>query len=127
MRLAALGDNDIKIQSTSLNHLNTALQQQSSGAFILAFDRHYPSSCLQLASLLGRATWLQQAATSGMESDFSHASFQDDIPVVCALTRTGIITPLVMTHPYLVHKGNLAGIKLRFDGTLNLGKLGQTQ
>lgn len=124
MRLAALGDASIKVQGAPVDQMGTALKNQSPGAFILAIDRHYPSGCLQLASLLGRAIWLQQAATSDRISDLENTYIGEGSPISAALIHSGIITPLLMTHPFIVHKGNLAGVGLDFDGTLNLDRLG---
>jgi len=93
----------------------------------LTIDRHYPSGCLQLASLLGRATWLQKAASTNFHTDLARSTIEKELPITCSLTHSGIITPLILTHPFLVHKGNLAGLELEFDGTLNLINLGRTE
>ncbi len=126
-RVAALGDGEIRVQGASISQLNLSLEHQSPGAFILAINRYYPSGCLQLASLLGRATWLQKAATTELVSDLGKTSLEEGLPANCALTQGEILFPLLLSHPYLVHKENLAGIELEFDGTLNLGNLGLAQ
>ena len=134
-RLAALGD--VMIRTTGLPRpaLNFTLQWQMAGSYIVPMDLDFPTTCLQLASLLGRASWLQQAALTGrlqaespLDPDSmaaaersSNARPQDPRR---NLMRLGLVHPLAVTHPWLVTRSDVAGLRLTFDGTPLLWGLG---
>jgi len=119
-RAAALPDGSIKF----------ALEWQMAGAFILPFDQQYPTGCLQMATLLGNAAWLQKAAlgqavrlSDSLVSADKYAGQQQASPAE-ALIRQGLASPLGVSRSWLVVRGSLAGLELAFDGTPLLSGLG---
>ena len=119
-RAAALPDGSIKF----------ALEWQMAGAFILPFDQQYPTGCLQMATLLGNAAWLQKAAlgqavrlSDSLVSADQFAGQQQASPAE-ALIRQGLVSPLGVSRSWLVVRGSLAGLELAFDGTPLLAGLG---
>ncbi|MBU8870888.1 MAG: hypothetical protein KOO60_08530 [Gemmatimonadales bacterium] len=112
-RLAALGDAQIRTTGIPLAAVNFTLQWQMAGSYILPMDLEFPTTCLQLASLMGRASWLQEAALTGGGN-----------PERNLVTR-GLVYPLALTHPWLVSRGELTGLRLAFDGTPLLSQIGK--
>lgn len=112
------------------------LQSQRAGAYVLTVERSYPSACLQIASLLGMAEWIQQAAhaetvTSSVYppgARLAAPSVDFSLPEVIQATRrlrvTGVAVPLVITRAALVASGRLAGVRLAYDGTPLLAQAG---
>ena len=61
-RLAALAGGRTRAVAMPPEALCFALQWQMPGAVVLPLDLDFPTGCLQLATLLGKAAWLQEAA-----------------------------------------------------------------
>jgi hypothetical protein len=113
-----------------------AIQSERAGAYVFALGRHYPSACLQLATLLGKAEWIQRAAldpsfagsifpASATLGDPVGALAQGEVAEAAERLRlSGTAVPLVFTRPHLVHQGNLVGLRLTFDGTVLLDRAG---
>jgi hypothetical protein len=113
-----------------------AVQSGRAGAYLMPISRSYASSCLQLSALLGMAHWLQQAGldTRTASSLFprtgrAHRPTEDfhlsEVTEVSQrLTVKGIVVPLVLTRPYLVCQGRLAGVRLAYDGSPLFGQAG---
>ena len=107
-----------------------ALQWQMAGAFILPFDQQYPTGCLQMATLLGNAAWLQKAAlnqTERLSDSLASADLNTEPywePPAEALIRQGLVSPLGVSRSWLVVRGSLAGLQLAFDGTPLFAGLG---
>jgi hypothetical protein len=110
-----------------------ALEWQLAGALVVAQDLVFPTGCLQLATLLGRAAWLQQAGLNRADnSDLNQNLVQADRLAAGrtttpdkSLIATGTVRPLALTHRWLIARGRLAGLQLDFDGTPRLGGLGR--
>lgn len=134
-RLAALGDVMIRTAGLPLPALNFTLQWQMAGSYIVPMDLDFPTTCLQFASLLGRASWLQQAALTGrlttrtpldpdsLAAAERAAGTQEQDPQR-NLARLQLVYPLALTHSWLITRGDVAGVRLTFDGTPLLWGLG---
>jgi len=129
-RLGALAGQPARAVSLPEGSIEFALQWQMAGAFILPFDQQYPTGCLQLATLLGNAAWLQKAALNQTErlsdslvSADINAEPQRESPGEL-LIQQGLARPLGVSRSWLVVRGSLAGLKLAFDGTPLLAGLG---
>jgi Bacterial extracellular solute-binding proteins, family 5 Middle len=134
-RLAALGDAMIRTAGLPRPALSFTLQWQMAGSYIVPMDLDFPTTCLQFASLLGRASWLQQAALTGRlqtvaaldPNSLAAAERASSAPVQDPrrnLVRLELVHPLALTHPWLVTRGDMAGLRLTFDGTPLLSGLG---
>lgn len=119
-----------------------ALQWQMAGACLVPMDLEFPTPCLQLASLLGQASWLQAAALAGRvvdeealdpeslaaaEQAFARAEQLMRLDPADRLVRLGLARPVALTHPWLITHGELGGIRLDFDGTPRLAGLGRAE
>jgi len=108
-----------------------ALQWQMAGACVVPLNLDFPTGCLQLATLLGKAAWLQEAALGTRPTGDSNSLGDADRLVPAAgpsptdaLVQQGLVRPLGLSRPWLVSRGSLAGIVLDFDGTPLLAGLG---
>ncbi len=129
-RLGALAGQPARAAPLPAGSIEFALQWQMAGAFILPFDQQYPTGCLQMATLLGNAAWLQKAALNQTErlsdslaSADGYAEPEQESPAE-ALVRQGLVNPLGVSRSWLVVRGSLAGLELAFDGTPLLAGLG---
>ncbi len=129
-RLGALAGKPARAAALPDDSIEFALQWQMAGAFILPFDQQYPTGCLQMATLLGNAAWLQKAALNQVDRTSDSLAFADQYaapPVespAAALVRQGLVSPLGVSRSWLVVHGSLAGLQLAFDGTPLLAGLG---
>lgn len=135
-RLSALADAQVRAVALVPEALDFALTWQMAGAFIVSFDQQYPTGCLQLAALLGKAAWLQRAALDLPDPDAPTGGGADDLVQAHRMTASedrdpsqtllsdGLALPLALTRPWLVVRGDLAGIQLTYDGVPLLGGLG---
>ena len=130
-RLGALTGGPARTVALSDGGIDFALQWQMAGAFVLPLDQQYPTGCLQMATLLGKATWLLEAALGQPDppvidslaaADRYAAPSQE--PPTKALRRKGLVRPLGLSRSWLVMRGSLAGIELAFDGIPLLAGLG---
>lgn len=114
------------------------LQWQMAGAIILPCRQQYPTGCLQLACLLGRASWLQAAFLSAAaagdlpqpDESLVGAGRYLDAPgpaAAAALRAQGLAHPLGLTRSWLVSRAGLAGLALDFDGTPLAQDLGRAE
>ena len=139
-RLAALGDEGIRTAGLPAAALNFTLQWQMAGSYIVPLDLNFPTTCLQLASLIGRASWLQEAALTGLrrpeaaldpnslasaDRDAERSSQVKTNDPQRNLVRLGLVHPLALSHPWLITHGELAGLRLAFDGTPLLWHIGR--
>ena len=139
-RLAVLGDVEIRTAGLPPAALNFTLQWQMAGSYIVPLDLNFPTTCLQLASLMGRATWLQEAALTGSrqpesalnpdslasaERSAERSSVTRPQDSGRNLVRLGLVHPLALTHSWLVTRGELVGLRLAFDGTPLLWNIGR--
>jgi hypothetical protein len=132
-RLAALADRPVRIAAVPEDAAAFVLDWQMAGAHILRLDQVYPTGCLQMATLLARAAWIQRAglgegASAGRElghNSLAAAEIQPAAPPTDPLTALGaFIHPAALSRPWLVTSGTLAGLRLAFDGTPLLEGLG---
>jgi len=130
-RLTALTGGSARAVALPPAGLAFALQWQMAGACILPMDLSFPTGCLQLATLLGKAAWLQEAALGtgpeGVTNSLGDAnrSLPKARPAPTdMLMDGGLVRPLGLSRPWLVARGSLAGITLDFDGTPRLAGLG---
>ena len=139
-RLAALGDAQIRTVGLPPAAMNFTLQWQMAGSFIVPMNLDFPTTCLQLASLMGRASWLQEAALTGKrkpeselnpdslasaERSADRSSARQSLDPRRNMVRMGLVHPLALTHPWLITRGELAGLRLAFDGTPLLYGIGR--
>ncbi|MEN8007796.1 MAG: ABC transporter substrate-binding protein [Candidatus Krumholzibacteriota bacterium] len=129
-RLGALAGQPARAAALPPGSIEFALQWQMAGAFILPFDQQYPTGCLQMATLLGTAAWLQEAALNqtvrtndSLVSADRNVAPQKESPAEI-LTRQGLVHPLGVSRSWLVVRGSVAGLELAFDGTPLLAGLG---
>jgi hypothetical protein len=129
-RLGALVGRDARTAALPAGGTEFALEWQMSGAFVLPFDQQYPTGCLQMAVLLGKAAWLQKAALDLPDGSVESLAGADEAaghPVLSpaeALAARNLVLPLGLSRPWLVARGSLAGLTLAFDGTPLLAGLG---
>jgi len=105
-RLSHLAGPGTHVVASSLAELDRALAQQLTGACVIGMDQIFPTGCLQWAALLGRVAWLQQAGI--------------DAPAEVAL-------PVALSRRWLIVRGDLAGLRLAYDGTPLLAQLGRAE
>lgn len=131
-RLVALAGKPARAESLAPDGIQFVLQWQMTGAVILPLDLAYPTGCLQLATLLGKAAWLQDAALGGGDSarapnslgDAERLATSDPSSPTERLHRLGLVRPLGLSRPWLIARNGLAGLDLDFDGTPRLEGLG---
>jgi len=132
-RLSHLAGSDTRIAGLGPSDLSLALQWQMAGAFIISQDQIFPTGCLQLAALMGRAAWLQKAGlaqpepgpTENLVQARRQSAGSPGSPAA-ELARTGIVRPLAVGRGWLIVRGDLAGLSLDFDGTPLLSGLGRS-
>lgn len=93
-----------------------ALRDGRAGGYVLSVTRCFATPCLQLAALLGSATWLQNAALGGGGAPGEAARH---------LLATGVVTPLVKTRSSLVLRPGVVGLRVTPDGALLLAGAGR--
>lgn len=129
-RLGALAGRSVRTAALPSEGVDFALHWQMAGAFVLPVDQLYPTGCRQMATLLGKAAWLQTAALGLVESSSESLAGADQVeslPVRTpaeALIQQGLVRPLGLSRSWLVVRGSVAGLKLAFDGTPLLAGLG---
>ena len=131
-RLVALAEVPVRCAGLGESGLSFALQWQMPGAGILTLKQNFASSCLQMAALLGQAAWLQngvfgqdEVGLAGNLVDADRLSEPQPLFPGKALLDQGLVRPLAVTRPWLVVRGELAGLKLAYDGTPILTGLGR--
>ncbi len=130
-RLSALAGRPARTAALPDDSIEFALQWQMAGAFVLPLDQQYPTGCLQMATLLGKAAWLKEAVQGRTDRPVSDSLAAADryaappqVTPAEALTRQGLVRPLGLSRSWLVVRGSMAGLKLAFDGTPLLAGLG---
>ncbi len=113
-----------------------ALQAGRAGAYVLPMGRWFGSACRQLAAILGRAYWLEEAADDAQVNDqplpanaralhpVDYADPTQAEQVALRLERSRVLTPLVVTRPELGIRPGLAGLKVDFQGNVDLTGVG---
>ncbi len=98
-----------------------ALREGRATGYVMSVSRCYATPCLQLAALLGSASWLQNAALGGRGSG-------GVTPVEASrrLIATGVATPLAMTRASLTVRPGIVGLRVAPDGALLLAGAGFT-
>lgn len=123
-RLAALAGRPTRTLGLDDGDLETALAWAMPGACVLPVHPAYADPALQLADLVGRRDWLA-AALQGLDTgDNLVAAEREAGASVTELAARGLVLPLAVTRPWLVHRGPAAGLALDCDGTLRLSGLG---
>ena len=132
-RLGALAGGPARTVALPDDGIDFALQWQMAGAFVLPLDQQYPTGCLQMATLLGKADWLLEAAVGQAEQPVDDSLAAADRyaapsqePPTEALRRKGLVRSLGLSQSWLVVRGSLAGLELAFDGVPLLAGLGET-
>ncbi len=113
-----------------------ALQAGRAGAYVLPMGRWFGSACRQLAAILGRAYWLEEAADDARVNDrplpagaralrpMDYADPTRAEQVALRLERSRVLTPLIVTRPDLRIRPHLAGLRVDLQGNLDLTGLG---
>ncbi len=130
-RLGALAGGSVRTAALPDDSVDFVLQWQMAGALILPLDQQYPTGCLQMASLLGKASWLSEAALGlpaqpdgdSLAAADKYAA-QPQVTPAKAVTRQDLVRPLGLGRSWLIVRGSLAGLKLAYDGTPLLAGLG---
>ena len=94
-----------------------ALRDGRAGGYVLSVSRCFATPCLQLAALLGSASWLQNAALGGGGAAPEEAARR--------LIASGVATPLVTTRSRLVFRPGVVGLRVAPDGALLLAGAGR--
>lgn len=91
--------------------------REGGAVVVLPWPRCFASPCLQLASLLSSAAWLQAAAVAA----------PDEPPAAIArrLLKSAVV-PLVVLKPELAARRGLTGVRVGYDGALLLAEAGWT-
>lgn len=137
-RLAALGEANLRTVAVPTAAMNFALQWQMAGSAVIPMDLDFPTPCLQLSALLGRASWLQGAAMTGRIGRSTSLGHENLAAAENAATwpepdprrnleQLGLVLPLALTHPWLILRGELAGLRLAYDGAPLLAGLGRAE
>ncbi len=133
-RLSHLSGSGARIAGLGHADLSLALQWQMAGAFVICQDQLFPTGCLQLAALMGRAAWLQKAGLARPEPGPAETLVQaHNLTAGGArspaeeLTSAGTVYPLALGRDWLIVRGELAGLHLAYDGTPLLHDLGRAQ
>jgi len=130
-RLGALAGRPVRTAALPAEGVDFALQWQMAGAFVLPLDQKYPTGCGQMATLLGKAGWLQNAALGLGEPSSESLTGADQaasLPVRTpaeALIQQNLVRPLGLSRSWLVVRGSLGGLELTFDGIPLLAGLGK--
>ena len=131
-RLSHLSGSGARMAGLSHADMGLALEWQMAGAFVVCQEQLFPTGCLQLATLLGRAAWLQKAGLARPEPSPAENLVQArNLTAGGArspaeeLTSSGIVYPLALGRGWLITRGELAGLRLDFDGTPLLAGLGR--
>ena len=135
-RLAALGPPDRHAEAVHGGALDFILYWQMSGAVVLPLDQEFGNGCLQVADLIGKAPWLQAAA---LHAPAAHGGDNPDSLVQAQSVRNAVagdpadllmlqdmVRPLALTRPWLITRGEWAGLGWLFDGTPRLEKVGRS-
>jgi hypothetical protein len=129
-RLGALAGRPVRTAALPSDGVDFALQWQMAGAFVLPFDQQYPTGCQQMATLLGKASWLQKAAVGFGDPSSESLAGADQVASLPtrtpseALVQQNLVRPLGLSRSWLVVRGSLAGLELTFDGIPLLAGLG---
>ncbi len=94
-----------------------ALRDGRATGYVLTVSRCFATPCLQLAALLGSASWLQNAALGAGGVAPPEASRR--------LIATGVATPLAMTRASLSWRAGIVGLRVAPDGALLLAGAGR--
>jgi len=117
-RLAQLAGGEARAAPLTPAAAAAALQRGEACALVVPIPESYADGCLQMAALLGRAAWLQDAALAGPEADIDRA-----------LLQAGLARPLAVTRAWLLTRdaaqAELAGVTLLYDACPDLAGLGR--
>lgn len=117
-RLALLAGGDARAVPLTPAAAAAALQRGEACAQVVPIPESYADGCLQMAALLGRAAWLQDAALAGADADIDGA-----------LLRAGLARPLAVTRAWLLTRDGLqdelVGVTLHYDACPDLAGLGR--
>lgn len=129
-RLGALAGSPARVAALPTEAVDFALQWQMAGAFVVTLDQQFPTGCLQMATLLGKADWLQKAALGLQDQPAETLAGADQAAAdpletpSASLMRQNLVRPLGLTRSWLVVRGSLSGLDLTFDGIPLLAGLG---
>ena len=130
-RLTALAGPTTRAEALPAAAADFVLEWQMTGAVVIPLDLEFPCGCLQLATLLGKAAWLQEAALGGAPAgapnslgDAERWAAYDGPAPTDVLHDRGLVRPLGLSRPWLVTRGALGGLGLDYDGTPRLEGLG---
>ena len=123
-RLAALAGRPTRTVGLATDDLETALAWGMSGACVLPVHPAFADPALQLADLVGRRSWLATALRGIGTGDSLVAAERPAGASMAELAERGLVLPLAVSHPWLVHRGPVAGLTVACDGTLQLSGLG---
>ncbi len=129
----------LRPQALGIDHADfeAALQAGRAGAYVLPVPRWDGSACRQLAGVLGRAPWLQDAADDDAVANqplpagaralkpMDYADPTEAEQAGLRLERSRVLTPLIVTRPALQIRPGLRGFGVDFQGNLDLTRVGR--
>lgn len=131
-RLVQLAGGDARAVPLSAAAAATALHRGEACALVLPVPQSYADGCLQMAALLGRAAWLQDAALAGVGKGVGKGvgtSAGNGAGIDDALLATDLARPLAVTRAWLLTRDGLqdelAGVTLLYDACPDLAGLGR--
>lgn len=117
-RLAQLCGGDARAVPLTAAAAAAALHRGEGCALVVPIPQSYADGCLQMAALLGRAAWLQDAALADPGARIDQALLAADLARPLAITRAWLLTRDGL-------QGELAGVTLLFDACPDLAGLGR--
>lgn len=110
-RLGGLAAGPVRVVGLPADAASFVLDWQMAGAHVVRLDQVFPTRCLQTAALLGKSAWIQKAGLGQADPLAPLRQF---------------VHPLALSRPWLVTRGQLAGVRLAYDGTPLLSGLGRS-
>ncbi len=117
-RLAQLSGGDARAVPLTAAAAAAALHRGEGCALVVPIPQSYADGCLQMAALLGRAAWLQDAALADPGARIDQALLAADLARPLAVTRAWLLTRDGL-------QDELAGVTLMYDACPDLAGLGR--
>ena len=117
-RLAQLAGGDARAVPLTPAAAAAALHRGEACALLVPVPQSYADGCLQMAALLGRAAWLQDAALADPGARIDRALRDADLALPLAVTRSWLLTRDGL-------QDELAGVTLMYDACPDLAGLGR--
>ncbi|MBK8167146.1 MAG: hypothetical protein IPK64_14495 [bacterium] len=117
-RLVQLAGGPARAVPLSAAAAATALHRGEACALVVPVPQSYADGCLQMAALLGRAAWLQDAALTATTADIDQALIANNLAHPLAVTRAWLLTRDGLDD-------ELSGVTMLYDACPDLAGLGR--